>query len=322
MEIASLGLLTAASSISMDQKVPTLTIICIVLSLILCLGVPIGFFLFIRKRIRIAGQAVIFGVLGYMVASTILVQLTYGLILMMPGAQELLTNNAVLQNVVAMAITGLYEVLGFFLGMKLLQKTLDRRGYRMDLGCAFLFALGYTAAAVITVTSSGLLQYLMVASSINGSGMQALAESVEEAARADFLVAMDEFINSPSANYLLDGLSAVFQFVFRVGLAVLCYGVVSGKLKNTIMAVAVGAEALFMIPLLLVYLGIFPTLWITEACYVLIDVLLVYYCIRILKDDMKDEWEKLLEKPKDDGKPNRPGGNKQQKMPKIVMPKD
>lgn len=321
MEIASIGLLTAAldTSISMDQKVPALTIVCIVLSLILCLGVPIGFFLFIRKRIRIAGQAVIFGVLGYMVASTILVQLTYGLILMMPGIKDVVMNSSMVQSIVAMTLTGLYEVVGFFLGMKLLQRTLDRRGYRMDLGCAFLFALGYTAAAVISVTSAGLLQYLMIATSINGTGMQALVDSVDEAAKENFLLAMNEFINSPSANYLLDGLSAVFQFVFRTCLAILCYGVISGKLKSTTMAVAVGAEAVFILPLLLVYLNIFPTLWITEICYLIIDALLVYYVVRIMKDYMKEEWEKLLEKPKDN---NRPGGKQQQKMPKIVMPKD
>ncbi len=321
METASIGLLTAAldTSISMDQKVPALTIICIVVSLILCLGAPIGFFLFIRKRIRIAGQAVIFGVLGYMVASTILVQLTYGLILMMPGAADVLSNNTAIQSIVVMSITGLYEVVGFFLGMKLLKRTLDRRGYRMDLGCAFLFSLGYTAAAVITVTSSGLLQYLMVATSINGTGMQALVDSVEEASKESFLLAMNEFINSPSTNYLLDGFSAVFQFIFRLCLAVLCYGVISGKIKNTMMAVVVGAEAVFVIPLLLVYLNVFPSLWITEACYVVIDALFVYYVIRIMKDYMKDEWEKLLEKPKDQ---NGPGGKPKQKMPKIVMPKD
>lgn len=321
MKIASIGLLTAAldTSISMDQKVPALTIVCIVLSLILCLGVPIGFFLFIRKRIRIAGQAVIFGVLGYMVASTILVQLTYGLILMMPGIKDVIMNSARVQSIVAMTLTGVYEVVGFFLGLKLLQRTLDRRGYRMDLGCALLFSLGYTAAAVISVTSAGLLQYLMIATSINGTGMQALVDGVEEAAKENFLLAMNEFINSPSANYLLDGLSAVFQFVFRTCLAILCYGVISGKMKSTTMAVAVGAEAVFILPLLLVYQNIFPTLWITEICYLIIDALLVYYVIRVMKDYMKEEWEKLLEKPKDN---NRPGGNQKQKMPKIVMPKD
>ena len=321
METASIGLLAAAldTSISMDQKVPALTIICIVLSLIMCVGAPIGFFLVIRKRIRVVGQAVIFGVLGYMVASTILVQLTFGLILMMPGATDLLNNNPAIQRILGVALTALYEVLGFFLGLKFLQRTLDRRGYRMDLGCALLFSLGYTAAAVISVTSSGLIQYLMVASSINGTGMQALVDAVEESAQENFLLAMNEFINSPSANYLLDGLSAVFHFVFRTCLAILCYGVLSGKMKTSTMAVAVGAEAVFVIPLLLVYLGVFPTMWFVEICYLIIDGLLVYYVLRVLKDYMKDEWEKLLEKPKDNN--NRPGG-KQQKMPKIVMPKD
>ena len=80
-----------------------------------------------------------------------------------------------------------------------------------------------------------------------------------------------------------------------------------------------GAEAVFILPLLLVYQNIFPTLWITEICYLIIDALLVYYVIRVMKDYMKEEWEKLLEKPKDN---NRPGGNQKQKMPKIVMPKD
>ena len=119
METASIGLLAAAldTSISMDQKVPALTIICIVLSLIMCVGAPIGFFLVIRKRIRVVGQAVIFGVLGYMVASTILVQLTFGLILMMPGATDLLNNNPAIQRILGVALTALYEVLGFFLGL-------------------------------------------------------------------------------------------------------------------------------------------------------------------------------------------------------------
>ncbi len=323
MDLSTMGLLAAAadvSSISMDQKVPIMTIICILLSLVLCIGVPIAFFILIRRRIRMVGQAVIFGVLVYMLASSVLVQFTYILIVMMPGAESLLETNRPLSAIVSVSVTALYEVLGFYLGLKLLKRTVERRGVKLDMGCALLFSLGYTAAAVIAVSSANLLQYLMVATSINSTGMQALAEGVAEGdERNNFIIAMDEFIHSPSSQYLLEGVSSVFQFIFRTCLAVLCYGAVSGKMKGTTMAVAVGAEAVFVIPQLLIYLEVFPTMWLAEICYLVIDAVLLYYVIRAVKVYMKEDWEKLMKKPEDI---NRPGGTAPKKMPKIVMPKD
>ena len=129
MDLSTMGLLAAAadvSSISMDQKVPIMTIICILLSLVLCIGVPIAFFILIRRRIRMVGQAVIFGVLVYMLASSVLVQFTYILIVMMPGAESLLETNRPLSAIVSVAVTALYEVLGFYLGLKLLKRTVER----------------------------------------------------------------------------------------------------------------------------------------------------------------------------------------------------
>lgn len=300
-----------------SRKIPALTIACMILSLIIMVGVPVGYLLFMRKRIEMNLRGMLSGAIAYMAAMVLCYNLLGAGLSAIPGMMDYLDKAPAAAGAINAVLLIVLELAGIFLGLKFI----SRKG--MQFQDAVMFAFGFVGLVIIISTATNLFSLIMNAVMINSQGLEYLFNSLpDETDIGQLAVACNELIEANSLQFLIDGVHSFLTFMLRTMECLLIYGVIIRKCSGRTLAAAIGAEAFYNIAVMLYSVGILSSQWLVELIIVIGVIALGWYCKILFQSELAEEWKILTTKRKN----NRPGRfNKNQpneKMPKIVMPKN
>lgn len=304
----NLPLLAAAQN---PESVPTLALVFMGISLVLILAVPIVLFFYIKKRFKLNPRALLNGVLVYMAACMLLPQLISIGLAMIPGLGDTLKSNATLAGVVMGLVIAALQMAGLLLGAKYLMKN-------AGFGSYLFYGLGFTVLEAFMQTATNLFSYLSLAMSVNQVGTAQLIQEVQESnpeQSEEAVKALYDFIGAPAVNYLSYGLDSTLKVIFILCVAVLIYAVSKKIGPKYLTLLVLGFIFLFNVPNLLFQAGLYSSMWVAEAMYLVITAGCAYFTYRLVKGSMPDELKNLTRKIDKYTPP-------QKKFPKFNIPRD
>ena len=110
----------------------------------------------------------------------------------------------------------------------------------------------------------------------------------------------------------------IARFVFFLCASVIAYGVLREKLEKKYIGFIAAYVFLALLPIVLANIGLNAI--ICTAMSIVFAAAVFYYTLRIVKQKMPEELERVSHKI--ENRNNRRDKDKQKPMPKIVMPKD
>lgn len=305
------------------SKVPTLSMIAMVLSIILAIAVPIILFLYLKRRFRLNPQPVIYGLLAYMLGAYLIPSF------ISMGLQAINSATGIFDAVpfayaalVAIMVAAL-ELASLYLGMKFMLKRSP-----LTLGIALLFAILFNAFPLLQQTVSTQIDYLSISATINQTGMYEIVADLIEEGTADketiqkLLDSVSSLISSDFFYYILLALDILLMIPIHMGICAILAGRINGTIPKEGGRLIFIISGVYAISTFLRYMNIISSPLIAELIYVMIGAASLYLAYRLLQAFQPDDLKRLLGKPDPSLKKKKDDKNQKPKMPKIVMPKD
>ncbi|GEM_PF-3135858 len=308
-----------------DALVPIFTIIMAGIAAAILIGVAIAAFAYMKNRAGLTWMnALLYGIIGSFVGTYILPNAVYFLFGLIPSLNTVLTTKPAIPSAISAVLMIGGTVGAIILGMVLLKKALEKRHQRMDLGTAFVFALGFFAAALlINGQLSYSVEYVTYALSLNAQGFDTMVNAYIQSAEGTTVeeavnVVKSMFLDVNAAEFVLNALIMVLQTVAIIAAAVAFYGIQTEKLERKWLALVILAPLVFYIPQVLAGFVEIER-WIVFVAELVIAAVEGYVGYRLISEKLQEDWERFnVKKAYSENQEKR---DEKPRMPKIVMPK-
>ncbi len=304
------------------QRVPTLSMAAMVISMLLAILVPVLIFFYLKRRFRLNPQPVIYGLLAYMLGAFIIPTVFSIGLQALDSVTGIFTAAPILYAVVVALIVALLELASIYLGMKFMRKRVE-----LTLGTALLFAIMFNAFPLFQQTISSQIDYFSISSTINqGSLYDIVAEMIADGTSdketiQGLLDSVSFLINSDFFYYILLALDGILMIPIHMGICAILAGSMNKKIPKEASRLVLAITGVYALSVFLRYSGIISSPAFAELICLMIGAASLYLAYRLLQAFQPDDLKRLLGKPDKNLKPAAKEEPKK-KMPKIVMPKD
>ena len=312
--------------------VPTFTLILQGVAMAVLIAAIIVGFIMVRRHCVNWGYSIMTGAAAYMLFSLVVYYLAFLGLSLIPGVREKLSTSTALFVILSMVIGLICDFLTVFLGMKYVVYQNQKRNAYYDLGTPAIFALAiYAVSLFIGIPNSilpasmsssggGLYYFFSLFTTVNTVGFDTLINNlaqngVNSAEAIEWLAAC---IDQSAWTYVFELFFALSRLVFFLCSSVIAYGVLREKLEKKNLGLIAAFIFLSLLPVVLASFGLHTI--ICTAMAIIFAAAVFYYTLRIVKQKMPEELERVSHKI--DNSNNRRNQNKNKPMPKIVMPKD
>jgi uncharacterized membrane protein YhfC len=209
--------------------VSTVSILSMVITLLICFGLPIILFIYFYKRERIAVAAVLVGALVFLVSQIFTRIPLLNFFSSMEWYQQMAANIFLLALFLSLT-AGLFEEVGRYLGFKLLLKK------HLSWKNGVAFGIGHGGIETIVITGFAYINNLVYSVLINsGAFTDTIAPQLGPEIAAYI---QDQLVNLPSYLFLVAGFERAFTIFIHIALSlVVLLAVVKGKAVYLLFAI-------------------------------------------------------------------------------------
>lgn len=221
----------------MPQTVPFLSIICMFVTLAVCILLPAMLWIIFARRGRRVSSAVLIGTLGFIITQVIIRQPILSLLSVNSAWTSFCKEYPLFMYIIYAFTAGLFETMGRYLVFGgILRKRLD---YYTALGAG----LGHGGIEAVLLIGIAYGINITLSFMLN-NGMQI------PFSQSDAII--DTLVNTPSTTFLLAGAERVFTIAFHIMLSViLCYFIIKRKtFAGIVICIAAHTALDFVIPYL------------------------------------------------------------------------
>lgn len=214
--------------------VPVLSMVGMVFSLILSVGVPIVLLVLLKKRTNARLSSAIYGALTFIVFALILESLLHRLMFSVFG--DRLTGNIWLYALYGGLAAGLFEESGRYLTMKYFMKR------QLDRDNALMYGVGHGGIEAILLIGLTGVSNLAASLMINSGAMEASLSTLDEATRAATETQLAALGATPSGMFFLGGVERIAAIALHIALSYLVFRAVKESRSSLwLLAVAIHA---------------------------------------------------------------------------------
>lgn len=271
-------------SLIQNGKVPSLSIALMVVSLIIVLVLFLGMPIYLVKFKKCKIRPFIFGCLVWFVFAGTIEALFHSLILR-GNVATVITGNALLYALYGGVMAGLFEEGGRFVAMKyFLKKELDNDAN------AICYGAGHGGFEALYLLGFGMISNISTAVLINSgmfsASMEALKILPEDQLSAS-LSAMITLISSPSYIFIIGLFERFAAIAAHISLSVFVWFAVK-KSKPVLWLAAFGLHFLLDAATLIIN-SFVSNLFILEACVYVIVAVIVFFAVKVYKNNTQTE---------------------------------
>ena len=314
-----------------NLTVPTLTLVIQVVFMVLLIAVIIAGFILVKRHCVNWGYSIMTGAAAYMLFSLVVYYLVFIGISLIPGGRDKLSTDQTFYVLVAFIVGLICDCLSVYLGMMYVVAQNRKRDAYYDLGTPAIFALAIYAVSLfigipnsllpasLSSSGGGLFYFFSLFSTVNTVGFDTLINNLAQngVSSADAIEWLAACINQSAWTYVFEGFFVISRFVFFLCSSVIAYGALREKLEKKYLGLIAAFIFLSLLPMVLASFGLHTIICL--AMSVVFAAAAFYYTLRIVKQQMPEELERVSHKIENNNKRNQ---NKNKPMPKIVMPKD
>jgi len=273
--------------------VPSLSILCMLVSFIISFGLPISLFFIFKKRYTMRIQPLLFGVVGFILFAMVLEQILHWVVLR-PDADGGIALRAkpLIYILYGCFAAGIFEETARFIAFSILKyrnkkaaaiaiSNIDTGSAsakkRRDVGEALSYGIGHGGIEAVLLLGFAMISNIVVSIMIN-MGMSALFENHEQiSAGIQQLASMQPYM------FLVGGLERIFAVIIQISLSVIVWISVNAKGKKWLYAAAVLLHALIDVPAALMQCGILKSVAVVELIVAVSAVAVVWIAVLTYK---------------------------------------
>ncbi len=249
------------------MPVPFESMLCMGISALLAIGVPIALLVVFHRRYGAKFVPALVGVGGFVVFALVLEQLLHVLVLRpQPDGTHALMNHPILYMLYGSFAAGIFEETARFVSYHAL-----RRKYR-GVGTALAYGVGHGGIEAILLAGVTMLMNLITVISAN-SGGAALDQNPALAAQIQALAA------TPSYMFLISGLERMSALAIQISLSVLVFYAVYENRRVWLYPLAILLHAAVDAPAALMQAGVFKDVFALEGMVIVFAILLAFFAV-------------------------------------------
>lgn len=237
------------------MQIPTASILCLLASTLVAVGVPVALAIFGKVRYRIALKPVVTGALCFVVGAMVLESLLHQLVFRLVPTLPMMPLAYVLYGALA---AGVFEETARFIGLHFLCK--KPSGLWTGIG----YGIGHGGIEALLVAALPSVNSLLVLLQLRFAGADALLAAVPEAGREVAAAQLQAAAALSPLDFLPVGVERLITLCFHISLSVLVWMVVTGRVRRLWLAGAILLHAGVDVGAVLYQLGIWRSLWLTE----------------------------------------------------------
>lgn len=211
-------------------QVPMASIIGMIFSLILCVGVPIVLCIFVRKKYQGSWLGLLTGALTFMIAAMMLEQMVHSVVFMAAG--EAITGNIWLYAVYGAVAAAIFEECGRYFAMKRVLKKREQ----LNKENVLMYGIGHGGIEAILVTGFAYVNNILTSFLVNNGGIQSNLESLDEVSREAAIQSLGALGATDSLIFYLGGVERVLALALQIALSVLVYEAVKYGVQKYFLA--------------------------------------------------------------------------------------
>lgn len=254
--------------------VPITTILFLAISGIVCFALPIGLYIYLRKRYKTAFMPMIAGAITFFVFGIILKSIFTSILFPTEESMQAILAVPFLYAVVFSALAGVFEETGRFVTFKMMKKNYN------SVDNALAYGAGHGGIEAILLVGVSMFINMFIAITIGALGAETIIEDLGTEV-GDIRNVLYTFENTPSITFLYPAIERISAFVYHISASVLVYLSVS-KNKIYYYLLAIVFHTILNIPAGLYQAGFFgENMLLTEGIIFIISALiaLAVYCI-------------------------------------------
>ena len=205
--------------------VPTISIFCIAINMVLGIAIPVGLLVYFKKRYHASVKCFLAGCAVMFLFALVLEQFVHAAVLG-SSAGEVIRGNIWLYAGYGGLMAGLFEETGRFLAMRYVLKKQHGNAHN-----ALMYGAGHGGFEMFVILSIGMVNNLIYAVMINAGQAQTLLAPLDEASRNTLQAAFDTLIQTPSWHFLLSPVERFAAIIVQIGLSVIVWFAAAGKKK-------------------------------------------------------------------------------------------
>ncbi len=259
------------------NSVPTLSIIGMVFSLILAIGIPIILCIVVRCKTKAKISNFFYGCAVFFVFALILEQILHTIVFMVFGTG--ITENILLYGLYGGVAAALFEETGRFVAMKfLMKKQLTREN-------GLMYGVGHGGLEAILIVGLAYISNIVTAFMINSNQMEAALSPLSESQRESTIQSLSALWSTSSDQFFAAGIERISAIILQIALSILVYKAVKSGQKK-FWALAMGVH--FLVDFIAVISSQKLSIWFTEVLIFIITMIVAVLAFRIYKEDGAD----------------------------------
>lgn len=201
--------------------VPVTTFIAMIITLIICVGFPIGLMFIAKKQLKTKLRPVFVGVITFILFAVMLESTLNNLVVTAFGTK--LTGNIWLYALYGGLAAAIFEEIGRFLSMKIfLKNDLKKEN-------SIMYGIGHGGIEAIFIIGSAYISNIILGVLINSGNLNLILSELDEANAALAITQLAPLWESPSYLFLISSIERVLAFFLQIAMSYFMYRAVKDK---------------------------------------------------------------------------------------------
>jgi uncharacterized membrane protein YhfC len=222
----------------MTQPVSVISIIGMVFTVLISIGLPIALMVMARKKLKSDWLPVVIGAGTFIVFAMILEKVVFNSIVVAVIGTDKLTSNIWIYALFGGLEAAVFEELGRFASMKLLMKK------KLNKQNSIMFGIGHGGIEAILLVGISMISNIMVSIMINSGTYDATLSLLDPNTRAITLQQISVLWLSESWLFFMSGVERIAALAFHISASYLVYRSVKNR-KPLLLCIAIGLHFLF-----------------------------------------------------------------------------
>ncbi len=256
------------------MTVSVATFICILISAILTIGLPVALLLYVLKKYKASAVPFLVGAAAFILFVLVLEGLVHRIVLQPDASGQIaLRSKPFLYMLYGGLMAGLFEETARFFAFSLLKKKYT------GIGNALSYGIGHGGIESILLVGLVMINNLVYAVMLNTGTMETLKSTMPAATAAQLDAAAQALTTTAPGMFLVGGLERIFAITVHIGLSVLVYYAVVRRDKWWLYPAAIVLHAVVDFPAALMQAGVLQSFVLVEILTALSAILIALLAV-------------------------------------------
>jgi uncharacterized membrane protein YhfC len=258
------------------MQVSVFSIIFMVISAIISIGLPIALGIFFHKKYNAKIIPMIFGIAGFIIFALILERSIHSIVF----AKFALKQIPLIYVIYGIFMAGTFEETARFISFKILERKYN------GIGTGLAYGVGHGGIESIIIVGLSIVNTIVFSIMLNMGTIETITAKLQGGALEQINTQMEALLTTPSHLFLIGGIERIFAIAIQISLSIIVFYSVHAKDKLWLYPFAILLHAIMDIPAAAMQVGIIKNIYLVEL-FVCISTIVLLIITKYIHEKLK-----------------------------------